>query len=188
MKIRFLQVFAPLLCAGCISSAPEEPRNWLIGPARVAESAAAEPKWESARISRIDVCAPYDDRRLAVLRRDGSIAFDPFNAFAAAPSALLKEAAFETLSRSGHAKASVGARSAAAASRSIEITVTRLALDCRAEGRRDATVSLSAALVSGRDLVSFARAEASAPTDGGDFTAAYSEAFCRALSDALGRL
>ena len=67
----------------------------------------------------------------------------------------------------------------------MEIVVTRLALDCRAEGRRDASVALAVALVGGRSVVSTARGEASAPVGEGDFSAAFSKAFEEALLGAV---
>ena len=69
-KIALLAV--PVL-AGCLGSAPKPPVTWTID----VES--------DAKVAFAAVCAPYGGQRFAVLRSDGSIAFDPRNSFAAAP-------------------------------------------------------------------------------------------------------
>ena len=61
----------------------------------------------------------------------------------------------------------------------------RLALDCRAEGRREASVALVMTLVRGRSVVASSKAEASAPLEGGNFSAAFSRAFGDAALAAL---
>ena len=76
-KIALLAV--PVL-AGCLGSAPKPPVNWTID---------IEP---DAKVAYAAVCAPYGGQRIAVLRPDGSIAFDPRNAFAAAPGSIIKDA------------------------------------------------------------------------------------------------
>ena len=58
--------------------------------------------------------------------------------------------------------------------------VRKLALDCRAEGRRDAVVSLE--IVSG-DRVG--KGEATELTSDGNYSAAFSRAFSRAYADAI---
>ena len=72
-------LFVPVL-AGCLASAPKPPVNWTI-------------EIESdAKVAFAAVCAPYGSQRIAVLRPDGSIAFDPRNAFAATPGSIIKDA------------------------------------------------------------------------------------------------
>ena len=71
---------------------------------------------------------------------------------------------------------------------SIEVTVTRLALDCRKDGVREASVALSITLLDGRRLVSVAEAEGGAATPDGNYSAAFSAAFCKAFAEALKRL
>lgn len=134
--------------AGCLSSAPKPPVNWTI-------DVAAE-----AKVASAVVCAPYAGQRLAVLRADGSIAFDPFNSFAAAPGSIIKDA---VVARRGE-----GA-----------LVVRRLALDCRAAGRRDAVVELEIAL--GDRL---GKGEAAEPTADGNYSAAFSRAFEKAYTQA----
>ena len=174
--------------AGCLSSAPKAPVNWTVSIAGAKGAAAMERRWDVVRVSRVEVRAPYDARALAVLRPDGSVAFDPFNAFAAAPAAILGGAAVDALSASGAAASVIGPHSVASAQISMEVTVTRLALDCRKAGARDASVALSIALLDGRRLVSVAEAEGSAATPDGNYSAAFSSAFGKAFAEALKRL
>ena len=138
--------------AGCLGSAPKPPVNWTID----IES--------DAKVAFAAVCAPYGGQRIAVLRPDGSIAFDPCNAFAAAPGSIIKDA---VVGRKGEGS----------------LFVRKLALDCRAEGRRDAVVSLE--IVSG-DRVG--KGEATELTSDGNYSAAFSRAFSRAYANAIEEL
>ena len=144
-------LFVPVL-AGCLGSAPKLPVNWTID----IES--------DAKVAFAAVCAPYGGQRIAVLRPDGSIAFDPCNAFAAAPGSIIKDA---VVGRKGEGS----------------LFVRKLALDCRAEGRRDAVVSLE--IVSG-DRVG--KGEATELTSDGNYSAAFSRAFSRAYANAIEEL
>ena len=144
-------LFVPML-AGCLGSAPKPPVNWTID---------IEP---DAKVSFATVCAPYGGQRIAVLRPDGSIAFDPRNSFAAAPGSIIKDA---VVGRKGEGS----------------LFVRKLALDCRAEGRRDAVVSLE--IVSG-DRVG--KGEATELTSDGNYSAAFSRAFSRAYANAIEEL
>ena len=144
-------LFVPVL-AGCLGSAPQPPVNWTID----IES--------DAKVAFAAVCAPYGGQRIAVLRPDGSIAFDPCNAFAAAPGSIIKDA---VVGRKGEGS----------------LFVRKLALDCRAEGRRDAVVSLE--IVSG-DRVG--KGEATELTSDGNYSAAFSRAFSRAYANAIEEL
>jgi len=192
MTMKLHRTFALLslaLAAGCLSPAPKAPVNWTVGPVEAGSVKPIEKKWDSVRLSRLEVRAPYDGQRLAVLRKDGSLAFDPFNSFAASPTALLKGAAFDVLAASGIAGASVEQGSSASAARSLEITVTQFALDCRADDEAGkAAVSLTATLVEGRGIAATSRADATVRVDGGDFTKAFSQAFSQVMQEALRRL
>ncbi len=137
-----------LACAGCLAPAPKPPVHWTIDIETQDKCAFAM------------VCAPYGGQRIAVLRPNGSIAFDPCNAFAAQPSSIIKDA---VVSRGGR-----GA-----------LVVRRLALDCRAEGRRNALVELELA-----DGKTVSRGSAAEPTGDGNFTAAFSAAFEKAYGKA----
>ena len=181
-------MLAAAALAGCLSPAPKAPVGWNVSIAGAKGAAAMARRWDVVRVSRVEVRAPYDGRSLSVLRPDGSVALDPYNAFAAAPAAILLGASVDALSASGVAGAVVGPHSIASAQMSIEVTVTRLALDCTKDGARDASVALSVALLDGRRLVSVAEAEGVAATTGGNYSAAFSSAFGKAFSEALKRL
>lgn len=140
MKKFALLCLVPVL-SGCLGSAPKPPVNWNIE----VES--------DVKVAFATVCAPYGGQRIAVLRPDGSIAFDAFNTFAASPGAILKDA---VVARGGK-----GA-----------LFVRRLALDCRKQGRRNAVVDLE--ITDGKRTV---KGSASEPTADGNFTAAFSRAF-----------
>lgn len=134
--------------AGCLGSAPKPPVNWTIDIET------------GSKVAFAAVCAPYGGQRFAVLRADGSVAFDPCNSFAASPGSIIKDAV-------------VGRRGEGA------LFVRRLALDCRAEGRRDALVSVE--IISG-DRVG--KGEAAEPTADGNYSRAFSAAFAKAYAAA----
>ncbi len=145
---KFALLLVASALAGCLGTAPKPPVNWTI-----------DVKTDS-KVAFATVCAPYGGQRIAVLRPNGSIAFDPFNAFAASPGAILKDA---VVARGGN-----GA-----------LFVRRLALDCRAEGRRNAVVELE--ITDGKRT---AKASAAESTADGNFTGAFSRAFETAYTKA----
>ena len=187
---RFIPVLAMLVGAtGCLSKAPKAPVHWLIEPAALAASEAASPKFGAVRVAQVAVRPPYDGTRLAVLRRDGSVAFDPANSFAAAPGAILRGVVQDVAAASGLFQRVLAPTSGVAADYGLEVTVTRLALDCKVEGACHAVADVSVMLTKGRDVVSAACGSGSMPA-GADknFSAAYSSAVTSALSEALKKL
>ena len=189
MDIRILPVlaFMPLL-AGCLGTAPSAPANWTV------ECPAAQPSSTVSRVAPevklqgVEVRSPYNGSSLAVLRADGSLAFDPFNSFAAPPASLLRGAAFDVVESSGAFGRVVHAGSSASAPLALEVVVTRFALDCRAEGGRVASAAVTLSLVGNRSVVSSSRGSAAAPVRDGDFSSAFSAAFADAMRSALGGL
>ena len=147
---RILILAGLLALSGCLGSAPKRPVCWTI---------EVEPL---TAVGRVVVSAPYSGTRFAVLRADGSLAFDPGNAFAAVPSVILGDA---IQSRRTHGV----------------LTVRKLALDCRQEGRRDAVVELE--IVRKGEPVH--RGSASVGTADGNYTAAFSAAFAAAYRQAV---
>ena len=145
---KFAAYFSAFLLAGCLGSATKTPAYWTID----VES--------SDKAASVVVCAPYGGQRFAVLRGNGSIAFDPCNSFAAAPAAILKDA---LVARGGGGT----------------VMVRRIALDCREAGRRDALVELDISL---GDLVAGGAASVSAAD--GNYTAAFTRAFAEAYAEA----
>lgn len=180
---------AALGAAGCLGTGPKAPANWTI---EIARAGAAAPAGGSGaglpavRVASVGVRPPYDGTRLAVLRPDGSIAFDSFNVFAAPPAQILRGTVQDALEAAG--AQTVAANSQAQAAASVEAVVTRIALDCREKDRRDAVVELTLALVEGRRVKASAKGEGRAGTDGGDYSAAFSRAFASAMEAAVQKL
>ncbi len=145
---KFAAILLAVAAAGCLGPAPKSPVNWTIEIET------------DAKVAFASVCAPYGGQRIAVLRPNGSIAFDPCNAFAAPPSSIIKDT-----------MAVRGAKEI--------LLVRRIALDCRAEGRRDALVELEVT-----DGKTTSKGSAAEPTPDGNFTAAFSRAFKKALEKA----
>lgn len=195
MMMRF-GVYAGMACAalalcGCISSAPKAADNWSVEFWRAGRSEGdteASQQRGAVRLSNVTVRAPYDGIHLAVLRADGTIAYDPYNAFAAAPAQLLRGAVQDAVEDSGRFSRVLAANSGAKCDLSLEVTVTRVALDCRKEGRRDATIELTLLLIEGREAVASGKAEGKAATSDGDYSAAFSRALAKAVSSALAEL
>ena len=173
------------LVAGCLGSAPKAPVNWTIEPKATTVFRASNPKYGVVRVAQVSVRAPYDGANLAVLRKDGSIAFDPFNAFASHPAAILRGVTCDVVDASGLFARVVPSASGAAAKESLEVTVTRLALDCRTEGVRTASVAVSVTLLSGRDVVAMKSGEGTMPAGDGNYSAAFSSAYTAALAAAM---
>lgn len=147
MKRLFL--LSAFVLTGCLGSAPKRPVCWTI---------ETEPL---AAVGRVVVSAPYSGTRFAVLRADGSLAFDAYNVFAASPSAILSDA---LVSRRKNGV----------------LTVRKLALDCRKPDQREAVVELEI-LRWGVTV----KGAASAPTADGNYTAAFSAAFSAAYRQAV---
>ena len=147
---RILILSALALLAGCLGSAPKRPTCWTI---------ETEPL---TAVGRVVVSAPYSGTRFAVLRADGSLAFDPGNVFAAAPSVILGDA-IQSRRRPG------------------VLTVRKLALDCREAGRRDAVVELEIV----RKGEPARKGAAAVGTADGNYTAAFSAAFATAYRQAV---
>ena len=166
---------AMLLLAGCLTGGSTDPVKWTIEAAAV-KTAAAEARMGTVRISQLAVRPPYDSRLLTVLRADGSVAFDPYNQFALAPSSLLKAAALDVIAASGVFKAVLPSSTAARTDASLEISVDRFALDCRAGESRDAAVAVTVWLVKDRMVVKTVKGEATKSARDGGYAAAFSAA------------
>ena len=185
MKFGVFILLSAVLLGGCLSSAPKAPAYWLIEPVATTVFEAATPKFGSVRIAPVSVRAPYDGTRLVVLRRDGSVAFDGFNSFSSAPGAILTGVTEDIVSASGLFERVVRPTSSAAAVHSLEVTVTRLALDCKVEGTRHAVADVTVQLLKGREIVSVSKGSGSRPAASGDYSSACSSAVTAALANAL---
>jgi len=188
MKIRLLPLAVLPVLAGCLSPAPKAPTNWTIDFERAAPCAKLAPLGGSVRISSVDVRAPYSGQRLAVLRPDGTVAFDAFNVFASSPSQLLSGAAVDVVRASGRFDDVLPIGTVAKTQYAMEIVVTQLALDCRGEGARTARVACTLLLLRDRVALAGVCGAGAEETSAGDYSAAFSTAFARAMADALGKL
>ena len=190
----FLSLVALIVLAGCLTTSAPSVATWTVefAPEGAPSATSAAPKEGaprgSVRVSQVAVRAPYDARSIAVLRANGSLAFDPYNQFAALPSALLKGAFQDALQACGDFPTSVAATSRLATDLAAELTVTRLALDCRAEGTRAAVVELTILLVKDRALYASAQGAGVADAADGDYSKAFSKAFSQAVAEAVKKL
>ena len=177
-------VSAAMLAGGClISSAPPQPKSWIVSAQRKPASELNVTK--TARLGPLSVAAPYDKPALAVRRADGSIAFAAYNVFATPPSALLRAPLAVLLEDGGRFGRIVQAASTARTGVTVETVVNDIYLDCREEGRRIAHVSISLAVIENREVKDFLDGEGAADAESGDYSAAFSEAFAKAVSSAL---
>lgn len=169
--------------AGCLVSAPPQPKSWVV-------SAPRKPSLEVnvtkvARLGSLSVAAPYDKPAMAVRRKDGSLAFDAYNVFATSPSSLLRSPLAALLSENGRFGRILPSSSTARTGTTVEAVINDLSLDCREEGRRIARVSLSLAVVENREVKEFLDGEGEADVVEGDYSAAFSAAFEKAVSTAM---
>ena len=137
---------------------------------------------------QVIVRTPYNAEGLVVLRADGTAETDAYNEFVAQPSAVLKGVVFDAMEASGLFTTVVNASSSVAAATSVEVLVTRLALDCRREGAREAVAELVVRLVRNGEILAIERGEGTSGTEDGDYGAAFSRAVSAALSAAFGQL
>lgn len=174
----------PLLTlCGCLTSSPPPPKSWVVTASRKANSELMVDK--VARLGNVTVVAPYDRPALVVKRKDGSVAFDAYNVFAASPSALLRAPLAAVLEDDGRFGRVLSSVSTVRAGSVLEVVVKDLSLDCKEEGKRIAKVSISIAVIENREIKTFLDGSGSADAASGDYSAAFSEAFAQAVSDAM---
>ena len=172
--------------SGCLSASSPKVTQWLLeykGTKRAAQPA----KYEVGRVSQVLVRSPYNETGIAVLRADGSMAFDPYNEYAANPTALLKGFVYDAMDASGLFGAVVNPSSSVRSSAMVEVLVSRLALDCRKEGERKAVASVLVRVLVGAEKVLYAQGEGEADAKDGNYGAAFSLALSAALSSAFGQ-
>ena len=172
----------PVLC-GCLTSSPPPPKSWVVTASRKANSELMVDK--VARLGNLTVVAPYDRPALVVKRKDGSVAFDAYNVFAASPSALLRAPLAALLEDDGRFGRVLSSVSTVRAGSVLEVVVRDMSLDCKEDGKRIAKVSISIAVIENRGIKAFLDGSGSADAASGDYSAAFSEAFAQAVSEAL---
>lgn len=184
---KILSAFLLPVLAGCLTSTPPSVSYWPLEYRSAAKSAAAA-KYDVARVSQVLVRTPYNSEGITVLRANGSLAFDSYNAFAAQPSALLKGVLMECLQTSGLFKSVVNASSSVHSSVNVELFVTRLALDCRTEGSRRAVAEVLVRVIGESGDMKIAKGAGEVDAADGNYGAAFSKAVTAALDAALGEL
>ena len=185
MKKLIAVLLVPAL-AGCLTVTMPEVSQWNVeyaGAVRPAQKTA----YDVVRVTQVMVRSPYNAAGLAVLRADGSVALDPYNEYAALPSSLLKGVVFEALDASGLCRTAVNASSSAVSSASLEVMVTKLALDCRKAGVRRAVADVLVRVI-GKDEVRVARGDGAADAADGNYGAALSRAVSAALDAAFAQM
>ena len=172
-----------MLLAGCFTSVAPKIAYWNLN---YTGSALAEtPQYGVARISQVAVRSPYNRSELSVLLKDGSLAFDNFNQFAALPQLLFKGMALDAAAKSGIFSSAVGATSSARSELSIEVSVTEFYLDCKVAGERTAKVALELRLMADKELKGVLMGVGEAKADAGDYGRAFSLASSQALDNAF---
>ena len=190
-KVLMKKILALLLLpavAGCLTASQPEIALWKLDFVPEAK-AKSELRYGVTRILQVAVRAPYESRSLGVLRKDGSMAFDGYNEFAALPSHLLKGVVYDALKWSGKFAAVISPSSSVRSEYSLEIVFERLVLDCRGETRQ-ASVLLEMRLVNGADrtIAALVTGEGVADATAGDYSAAFSAAVSRALEAAMAKI
>lgn len=182
------------LCAGCFTSGKPTPKSWTVEPRESGAGTRTSAEgggsaFVATRVGTIAVNAPFDRSSFVVRRSDGSVAFDAYNEFAAAPSALLRSPVRTQLAKDGRFGHVVSPSSVANADAAVEVLVTDLSLDCRKSGERKARAAVSVdVLKTGRGPRAVALSgdgAAEADAAAGDYSAAFSAAFNEALAEAL---
>jgi len=183
----YLACLALPLLAGCLSAHVPTVSHWVI-EYKPEATAEATVKFGPTRVSQVTVRAPYGVEGMSVLCADGSVAFDPYNVFAASPAHLLRGCVYDALTASGLFASVVPSASTLAAEVTAELMVTRLTLDCRAEkaAQRTAQVEIVLRLVDEKGhLMKIASASGTADAADGNFGRAFSKAVSQALDRAI---
>ena len=183
MKKLIVFTLLPVL-AGCLTASAPKVSQWILeyeGGVRTAQVA----KYDVGRVSQVLVRSPYNEVGIAVLRADGSMAFDPYNEYAANPTAMLKGFVFDAMDASGLFGTVVNPSSSVKSQALAEVLVSRLALDCRKEGERKAVASVRVRLIANDGKALYAQGEGAADAKVGNYGAALSDALSAALNTAF---
>lgn len=188
MKKIVTAVFLLPLLTGCLTATVPDVARWPVEYRPVKAGQVGRPSFGVVRLSQLVVRSPYNTEGLAVLRANGTVAFDPFNEYAAQPSFLLRGIVLDALTASGLFDSVIGATSKVSEDYAVEVSVTRLALDCRKEGERKAVAEVFLRLVKDESIAKVADGSAAIDAADGNYGEAFSRALSVALIDATGRL
>lgn len=186
---RLGSVLLPFLMAGCLGTVSlSETTYWVpsaaVSPSVTVISSVRPP----ARLANLMVRAPFDTKNFVVMRANGSVAFDPYNLFAAPPAAVFRGLAVDVLRESGTFEEVLPAGTSATTPLALEVSVDRLALDCREQGARTATATLSLSVLSHHEVTALVVGTGTADAASGNYASAFGEAFAAALRQAVSRL
>ena len=185
MKKLIASLLIPVL-SGCLTASSPRVTQWLLEyKGTVREPQAA--KYDVGRVLQVLVRSPYNEVGIAVLRADGSMAFDPYNEHAANPTAILKGVVFDAMDASGLFGAVVNPSSSVKSQAMAEVLVSRLVLDCRKEGERRAVAAVRVRLIADDGKALYAQGEGAADAKDGNYGAALSDALSTALNTAFGQ-
>ena len=183
MKRLIALALIPVL-SGSRSATSPKVTQWLL-EYKGTNRATQQVKYEVGRVSQVLVRSPYNEVGIAVLRADGSMAFDPYNEYAANPTALLKGFVYDAMDASGLFGAVVNPSSSVRSQALAEVLVSRLALDCRKEGERKAVAAVRVRLIANDGKTLYAQGEGTADAKDGNYGAALSDALSTALNTAF---
>lgn len=186
MKISLFALSLSLL-TGCLTATVPDVSYWAVTSPESSVPGATN-TFGVVRVSQVLVRAPYDSRPIVVRRADGSLAFDPYNQFAALPSQLFKAPVIAALSRSGLCTAAVDASSSVRTDFLAEAVVTDLALTTTSGAPKAHVAVLVRMLDRQRALASVASGVGEADVADGSYTDAFSAAFGTAIRKALSDL
>ena len=184
---KLIAFFLIPVLSGCFTASVPKVSQWILeyeGSVRTAQVA----KYDVGRVSQVLVRSPYNEVGIAVLKPDGSVAFDPYNEYAASPTAMLKGMVCDAMNASGLFGSVVNASSSVKSSAMVEAYFTRLALDCRQEGGRKASVTVVVRILGPDGRAAVAKGEGVMDATDGNFGAAFSSAASTALRSAFDRL
>jgi len=188
MRVRVLAFLSLALLTGCFSARVPEASNWLLAPSASERPAVESPLFGEARLAVVFVRSPYDGKSITVLRPDGSVAFDPYNQFAALPAALIKGTALDILRRTGLFKGVQPSITTADVKTTLELVIDQFALDCRQDGSRKAVADLTLIMIERRQVIAARRGSAMVDAKDGNYSVAFGKAFTQALASAADRL
>ena len=185
-RIGFALFSTALFLAGCFAPVHIDKNIWFVA-GKMQEPVSLRPKYDAyAKLTSLTVRSPFDNTNLAVLRRDGTIAFDAYNAFASSPTVMLKFAAVDALNSAALFKGVYGSGSSVRAAYDVEMEEFRFALDCTS--RREAVVEVGIVLLNGRAPERVSLGKSSVDASDGNYSAAFTEAFFAAVKSAAAGL
>lgn len=186
MKKMLVGLLIPAL-SGCLTATAPKDVCWLM-EYEGAPKTDRKGDFGIGRMSQVVVRTPYNDDEIVVLRANGSIAMDHYNRFAAQPSTFLKGVLSDAMCASGRFSSVVNAGSSVFSDSSVEVVVTRLALDCRQPGSRQAIASLILRVLQNGKIVAIGKGDGQADAADGNYGAAFSRAFSVAVDSAFSML